>query len=99
MILPFSIVLYNLQDVPLIGAFTMPWTWTREFPHPFSRQSSHARRSRTNGLSYSLIDKGIWWLGGNLINEWRENDLGLVCEPVMIIRGYSRCRIETYRLH
>ncbi|XP_057773391.1 sterol 3-beta-glucosyltransferase UGT80B1-like [Salvia miltiorrhiza] len=56
-------------DVPLHIMFTVPWTPTRAFPHPFTQ--------RAGRLSYALADLMIWLGIRGFINEVRTNKLNL----------------------
>ncbi|XP_047977488.1 sterol 3-beta-glucosyltransferase UGT80B1-like isoform X2 [Salvia hispanica] len=55
--------------VPLHIMFTVPWTPTRAFPHPFTQ--------RAGRLSYALVDLMIWWGIRGFINGMRKNKLNL----------------------
>ncbi|XP_078441527.1 sterol 3-beta-glucosyltransferase UGT80B1-like isoform X2 [Wolffia australiana] len=68
--------------VPIQIFFTMPWTPTSEFPHCFLRipQSVGYR------LSFLLVDLVIWWVLGDLINDFRTKTLKL--SPVAYFSTY-----------
>ncbi|CAA6663786.1 unnamed protein product [Spirodela intermedia] len=68
--------------VPIHIFFTMPWTPTNEFPHPFARipQSAGYR------LSYLLVDLVIWWVIRDLINDFRKRKLKL--SPIAYFSTY-----------
>uniref|UniRef100_A0A2P2LDK1 Sterol 3-beta-glucosyltransferase UGT80B1 isoform X1 n=1 Tax=Rhizophora mucronata TaxID=61149 RepID=A0A2P2LDK1_RHIMU len=57
--------------VPIHIFFTMPWTPTYEFPHPF------ARVPQTAGywISYIIVDLLIWWTLRGYINDYRKKKL------------------------
>ncbi|XP_022894288.1 sterol 3-beta-glucosyltransferase UGT80B1-like isoform X2 [Olea europaea var. sylvestris] len=60
-------------DVPLHIFFTMPWTPTYAFPHPFA----HVPQSAGYWLSYILVDLLIWWGIRGYINDFRKKKLKL----------------------
>ncbi|KAF3667418.1 Sterol 3-beta-glucosyltransferase UGT80B1 [Capsicum annuum] len=59
--------------VPLHIFFTMPWTPTKEFPHPLARVPQTA----AYWLSYIVVDLLIWWGIRSYINEFRKKKLNL----------------------
>ncbi|XP_019453367.1 PREDICTED: sterol 3-beta-glucosyltransferase UGT80B1 isoform X1 [Lupinus angustifolius] len=59
--------------VPIHIFFTMPWTPTYEFSHPFAR----VPRSAGNWLSYIIVDLLIWWGIRGIINDFRKRKLKL----------------------
>ncbi|CAA2989377.1 sterol 3-beta-glucosyltransferase UGT80B1 [Olea europaea subsp. europaea] len=59
--------------VPLHIFFTMPWTPTYAFPHPFAR----VPQSAGYWLSYILVDLLIWWGIRGYINDFRKKKLKL----------------------
>ncbi|CAI9763949.1 unnamed protein product [Fraxinus pennsylvanica] len=59
--------------VPLHIFFTMPWTPTYAFPHPFAR----VPQSAGYWLSYILVDLLIWWGIRGYINDFRKKNLKL----------------------
>ena len=62
---------------PLHIMFTMPWSPTRAFPHPFTHVISEAHPGLRNRLSFEVFDL-LTWLGlSDLINQFRERTLGL----------------------
>jgi sterol 3beta-glucosyltransferase len=62
---------------PLHIMFTMPWSPTRAFPHPFTHVISEAHPGLRNRLSFETFDL-LTWLGlSDLVNEFREQTLGL----------------------
>jgi hypothetical protein len=57
----------------------MPWSPTRDFPHPIANiKSSNANGSMTNEMSYTLVEMMTWQGLGDIINEFREETLGLL---------------------
>ncbi|KAL2002776.1 hypothetical protein VTN02DRAFT_5994 [Thermoascus thermophilus] len=70
--------------IPLHLMFTMPWSPTQAFPHPLANiQSSNADVSVTNRMTYLLVEMMTWQGLGDIINKFRERNLGL--EPVSIM--------------
>ena len=62
---------------PLHIMFTMPWSPTRAFPHPFTHVVSAGHPGLRNRLSHETFDL-LTWLGlSDLVNEFRERTLGL----------------------
>jgi len=62
---------------PLHIMFTMPWSPTRAFPHPFTHVISDVHHGLRNRLSYETFDL-LTWLGiADLVNDFREHTLGL----------------------
>ena len=62
---------------PLHIMFTMPWSPTRAFPHPFVHVISEAHPALRNRISFEAFDL-LTWLGiGDLVNDFREQTLGL----------------------
>jgi len=62
----------------------MPWSPTRDFPHPLARiTSTNADPGLTNFVSYALVRIMIWQGLGGLINQFRKRALGL--EPVSLL--------------
>ncbi|XP_078181703.1 UDP-Glycosyltransferase superfamily protein [Carex rostrata] len=59
--------------IPLHIFFTMPWTPTNEFPHPFAR----VPQSAAYRLSYLIVDLVVWWGIRGYINEFRKKKLKL----------------------
>uniref|UniRef100_A0A0D9WY30 Uncharacterized protein n=1 Tax=Leersia perrieri TaxID=77586 RepID=A0A0D9WY30_9ORYZ len=72
--------------VPIHIIFTMPWTPTCEFPHPFSRVKQPAGYK----LSYQIVDSFVWLGIRDIINDFRKRKLRL--RPVTYLsntHGYS----------
>jgi len=66
--------------VPLHIMFTMPWSPTGAFPHPFTHVTSAGHAGLRNRLSFEAFD-WLTWLGlADLVNDFREQSLGL--EPI-----------------
>ena len=64
--------------IPLHLMFTMPWSPTRDFPHPIANiKSSNASGSMTNEMSYTLVDMMTWQGLGDIINKFRTESLDL----------------------
>jgi UDP:flavonoid glycosyltransferase YjiC (YdhE family) len=64
-------------QAPLHIMFTMPWTPTRAFPHPFTHTVSEIEPGLRNLISFETFDL-VTWLGiSDLVNEFREHALGL----------------------
>ena len=62
---------------PLHIMFTMPWSPTRAFPHPFTHVISAVHPGLRNRLSFEAFD-WLTWLGlADLVNDFRERSLGL----------------------
>jgi hypothetical protein len=57
--------------------FTMPWSATCAFPHPFARIDASPHRPVENFFSYGLIDLLVWAGIGDLVNTFRTETLGL----------------------
>ncbi|CAF1511098.1 unnamed protein product [Adineta steineri] len=64
--------------IPLHIVFTMPWTATRKFPHPFKQsQRVGTSSSRSNRGTYAAIEQ-ITWIGiSRVVNHFRKNVLEL----------------------
>lgn len=73
--------------VPLHMVFTMPWTPTRMFPHPMTRLDQGGSHPVLNVLSYSVVNTLMWAGVADLVNEFREETLGL--EPLDLAHGTS----------
>ncbi|KAF3481144.1 uncharacterized protein GIQ15_03903 [Arthroderma uncinatum] len=81
--------------IPLHLMFTMPWSPTQKFPHPLVNiQSSNVEIGAANFISYALTEMLTWQGLGDVINRFRERDLGL--RPISLISGpgmISRLRV------
>lgn len=62
--------------IPYFQAFTMPFTRTRAYPHPFAVPERNMGGSY-NYMTHVLMEQ-IWWKGISAqINRWRKKELGL----------------------
>lgn len=67
--------------VPLMLAFTFPYTPTKSFPHPLANvKKSNVDPGYTNFISYPLVEMMVWQGLGDLVNNFRVSTLGL--DPV-----------------
>lgn len=73
--------------VPLHMVFTMPWSPTSAFPHPFARIPPGPHRPVRNYLSYAVVELLAWSGIGNLVNDFREHTLGL--PPIGLTDGVA----------
>ncbi|CAF2686388.1 unnamed protein product [Rotaria sp. Silwood2] len=65
-------------QIPLHIMFTMPWSPTSAFPHPFCKVNDDIELiDRFNRLSYGIIEMLTWSGMHDLINEFREDTLQL----------------------
>ena len=61
----------------------MPWSPTRDFPHPLANiklpdaKSSDASKSVTNEMSYTLVEMMTWQGLGDITNKFRSETLDL----------------------
>ncbi|KAL5482822.1 hypothetical protein ACEPAI_9417 [Sanghuangporus weigelae] len=60
-------------DIPYFRTFTMPWSKTTEFPHPFL--STPVDLPRFNVSTYVLFDNLFWYSSAGQVNRWRRNTL------------------------
>ncbi|CAF1173774.1 unnamed protein product [Rotaria sordida] len=68
---------HKLQ-IPLHIMFTMPWSPTTAFPHPFfTVDYSKASVEKVNMLSYSAVEMFAWSSMRDIVNEFRNDTLGL----------------------
>lgn len=81
--------------IPLHLMFTMPWSPTKSFPHPIANiKSSNADGSVTNEMSYTLVDMMTWQGLGDIINEFRQETLGLMAlHQAAAVSALNRLRI------
>jgi sterol 3beta-glucosyltransferase len=64
-------------QAPLHLMFTMPWSPTHAFPHPFTHTTSDVHPGLRNLLSFEIFDL-LTWLGiSDLVNDFRDRTLGL----------------------
>ncbi|CAF3001338.1 unnamed protein product [Rotaria socialis] len=65
-------------QIPLHMMFTMPWSPTSAFPHPFCKVNYDlGPTDLINRLSYGVVDMLTWSGMRDIINEFRENTLQL----------------------
>ncbi|CAF4991967.1 unnamed protein product, partial [Rotaria sp. Silwood1] len=65
-------------QIPLHMIFTMPWSPTVQFPHPFVKVDYDlGSKEKINLLSYSVVEMLTWSGIRDLINDFRKNILGL----------------------
>lgn len=63
--------------IPLHIVWTMPWTATSAFPHPFARVSPGSHDPIQNWLSYEIMDLLMWVGVADLVNDFRQQTLKL----------------------
>jgi UDP:flavonoid glycosyltransferase YjiC (YdhE family) len=63
--------------VPLHMMFTMPWSPTSAYPHPFARSAPGRHHPVPNFLSYGVVDLLVWGGIGDLVNAFRQDILRL----------------------
>jgi sterol 3beta-glucosyltransferase len=63
--------------IPLHMIFTMPWSATRSYPHPFAQIDPSVHRPVENFFSYGVIDLIVWSGISDLVDEFRKNALKL----------------------
>lgn len=73
-------------DIPLHMFFTMPWTPTREFPHPMSKLSNALDPGWQNFVSYIAMDWLLWAGMEPVINQFRQEVLYL---PPISLMGHG----------
>ncbi|KAE8390433.1 UDP-glucose,sterol transferase [Aspergillus alliaceus] len=84
------------MGVPLQFMFTMPWSPTRELPHPFTNiKSSSVEENAANYVSYYLVELLTWQGLGSTINAFRQKTLGL--DPIDIASALAL--IPRLRIH
>ncbi|CAK4032545.1 glycosyltransferase family 1 [Lecanosticta acicola] len=69
--------------IPLHIMFTFPYSPTQAFPHPLAnikQGKSNVDASYANFMSYPLVEMMTWSGLGDIVNKFRQRDLGL--EPV-----------------
>jgi UDP:flavonoid glycosyltransferase YjiC (YdhE family) len=71
--------------IPLHMVFTMPWSPTAVYPHPFAGLDTGQNQPLQNYLSYGVVDLVIW--GGilDLVNGFRRDSLKL--PPISLVEG------------
>ncbi|THY82256.1 UDP-Glycosyltransferase/glycogen phosphorylase [Aureobasidium pullulans] len=71
--------------IPVHLMFTMPWTATKNFPHPLANiQANNAEPTMVNRLSYAMVEWMTWQGLADVVNSWRET---LDLEPVPTTEG------------
>jgi UDP:flavonoid glycosyltransferase YjiC (YdhE family) len=73
--------------VPLHMIFTMPWSATSAFPHPFARIDPGRHRPVENFFSYGVMDLIVWAGIADLVDEFRTKTLRL--PPLTLADGAS----------
>jgi UDP:flavonoid glycosyltransferase YjiC (YdhE family) len=73
--------------IPLHMIFTMPWTATTAFPHPFARIDPGTYRPIENFFSYGIVDLLVWTGIGDLVDDFRTKTLSL--PPITLADGAS----------
>jgi sterol 3beta-glucosyltransferase len=61
--------------IPYFAAFTMPWSRTKVYPHPFAVLDK-SLGAGYNYVSHVLIEQILWKGSAPLINKWRKRTLG-----------------------
>lgn len=74
-------------QVPLHMIFTMPWSPTCAYPHPFANLAPGGNHPVQNFLSYGVVDLLVWSGIGDLVNTFRQDLLQL--PPVSLADGAS----------
>ncbi|KAG2168847.1 hypothetical protein JADG_008586 [Aureobasidium aubasidani] len=71
--------------IPVHLMFTMPWTATKNFPHPLANiQANNAEPTVVNRLSYAMVEWMTWQGLADVVNSWRET---MDLEPVPTTEG------------
>jgi UDP:flavonoid glycosyltransferase YjiC (YdhE family) len=63
--------------IPLHMIFTMPWSATRSFPHPFAQIDPSTHRPVENFFSYGVTDLIVWAGISDLVDTFRAETLKL----------------------
>jgi sterol 3beta-glucosyltransferase len=71
--------------IPLHMIFTMPWSATRSFPHPFAQIDPGVHRPVENFFSYGVIDLIVWAGISDLVDTFRTETLKL--SPLTLTDG------------
>ena len=72
-------------SVPLHMIFTMPWSPTTVYPHPFAGVDAGQSQPLQNFLSYGAVDLVIWTGILDLVNTFRRDTLGLA--PLSLVEA------------
>jgi sterol 3beta-glucosyltransferase len=68
--------------IPLHMIFTMPWSATSAFPHPFAQIDPSTHRPVENFFSYGIVDLLVWAGLGDLVDAFRVETLKLPPIPL-----------------
>ena len=71
--------------IPLHMIFTMPWSATRSYPHPFAQIDLSTHRPVENFFSYGVIDLIVWTGISDLVDTFRKETLKL--SPLTLTDG------------
>jgi sterol 3beta-glucosyltransferase len=71
--------------IPLHMIFTMPWSATCAFPHPFAQIDPSTHRPVENFFSYGVVDLLVWAGIGDLVDAFRTETLKL--PPIALTDG------------
>ncbi|PWU25597.1 MAG: hypothetical protein C5B48_00505 [Candidatus Rokuibacteriota bacterium] len=71
--------------IPLHMVFTMPWSATCRFPHPFAQIKNSAHYSVENFFSYGVVDLIVWAGINDLVDAFRMKTLKLA--PLALTDG------------
>ncbi|KAL5321393.1 hypothetical protein ACEPPN_009351 [Leptodophora sp. 'Broadleaf-Isolate-01'] len=74
---------------PVHIMFTMPWSCTRDFPHPLanlksSSETTEIQSGKGNYVSYMIVEWMTWQGLGDVINKWRKS---IDLEPIPETEG------------
>ncbi|KAJ3214901.1 Sterol 3-beta-glucosyltransferase [Clydaea vesicula] len=64
-------------EIPFFSAFPMPWTRTRNYPHPFAVPETTLGGGSYNYMSHVLIEQVLWKGAAIQINKWRKQYLDM----------------------
>jgi sterol 3beta-glucosyltransferase len=73
--------------LPLHMIFTMPWSPTSVYPHPFAGLDYRPDHPLQNYLSYGMMDLLVWSGIGDLVNAFRKD--ALMLPPISLVDGPS----------
>ncbi|HEU5195078.1 MAG TPA: glycosyltransferase [Methylomirabilota bacterium] len=71
--------------IPLHMIFTMPWSPTTVYPHPFAGLEDAQSQPLQNYLSYGAVDLVVWTGILDLVNAFRRDTLKL--DPLSLVEG------------
>jgi len=74
---PGGIHISEKLGIPLFVAFTMPWSRTKSFPHPFGVPPVSFLGPLYNYATYLLVDRALWIPIKGLYNKFRTEILGI----------------------